>query len=103
MLVYSFACEAAGASRARHFLRPHLPEGRTIDAQTRAKPRRGNVFGCLKIESNFGAVVPADAGTRNHKCPCGAALERLSRSELTSVVMGPGVRRDDEWRERCLP
>jgi hypothetical protein len=37
------------------------------------------------------------AGTHNHKCPCCAMPERQSHRQLPQVVMGPSVRRDDEF------
>jgi hypothetical protein len=52
-----FAHGATGAVGARLSLRP-LSERGTRDGATRAKSRRGNVFGCLKTESANSAVVP---------------------------------------------
>jgi len=36
MLVFTFACEAAGAAGARHSLRPLISRERDVDSKTRA-------------------------------------------------------------------
>src|SRR5258706_7362451 len=53
--LFYFACEAAGASSARHSLRPLIPEGGTSLATFARKPRRDregmSVRRCLKCEA----------------------------------------------------
>src|SRR4051812_10821067 len=59
-MLFYFACEAAGALSARHSLRPLMFQMARATAKLGHAPReRGGV-------SNFG-VVPAHAGTHNHK------------------------------------
>jgi hypothetical protein len=105
------AREAAGAPSIRHSLRPLLfgcarNSGKTSGAW------RGEIAGvCLviaagslfeKLHQHIRCRPGLRAGTQNHRCPFCAALERLSLTQPISVVMGPGVRRDDERRNHAL-
>jgi hypothetical protein len=102
VLCFTFAREAAGALGTRHSPRP-LFSGRKIHAHLgRIAPRDCGVasgIGCLKFEPGieFTSSRPSEAraGTHSHRCRCYVWLEPPCLSPLTSVVMGPGVRRDD--------
>jgi hypothetical protein len=55
------------------------------------------VLGCLKNLHQHTRCRPGlRAGTHNRKCPCYQMLERQAQSQPTAVVVGPGVRRDDD-------
>ena len=66
--LFYFACEAAGASRARHSLRPLISEGATLRVNLARNARRDreavsrDACGCLKFESV--RIRGANAGLR---------------------------------------
>src|SRR5215475_15315558 len=55
-----------------------------------AKLRRNRVVRIL-------AVVPAKAGTHNHRMACCEGWSHSEPVQLSPVVMGPGLRRDDTF------
>src|SRR5450756_77308 len=64
--------------------------------------RRVVLFGCLKVEfiaRNPLGVVPANAGTHNHRRWFGSEISQHRLSTATARRMGPCVRRDDVERE----
>ena len=72
-VLFIFAPEAAGATSARHSLRP-LFSGRTILQNPDVVPPREawrrdlcRAVGDVELRQAFG-VVPAHAGTHNHRC-----------------------------------
>jgi hypothetical protein len=76
-----------------------LPSLRGARRSARLPTLRLNLLGCLKFESGikFTSSRPSEAraGTHSHRCRCYVWLEPQCLSPLTSVAMGPGVRRDD--------
>ncbi len=81
MLVLLFACEAAGASRARHFLRPLISLGEN-SSKTRAHSRRDIANLCLKYRHCEEPTGPAfgrsDDKLRDEAiqtCDCGTMLD----------------------------
>src|SRR5215212_3361951 len=58
-MLFYFACEAAGASRARHSLRPLISEGRTFPAKLGLAPRDRE--GVLEIPNQYSAVIASEA------------------------------------------
>src|SRR5258708_36116483 len=98
--LFYFACEAAGASRARHSLRPLISRGEVL-AKTRTHRAAGSRKlvcerrrCCLKIESATSSPRkrgPITTGIRGCTKVVG---QRLSKQATRR--MGPGVRRDDD-------
>jgi hypothetical protein len=114
--LFHFACEAAGATGTRHSLCPLL--SRVVGTRLgRVAPRDGGRLSTslrgaeATKQSRLTFAARWIASLRSQRRPgqakrepgpiitnvcCCAWLEPQSRSLLTSVVMGPGVRRDDE-------
>jgi hypothetical protein len=69
----------------------------------RGNPQAKNLFSVIGylqkragVRGDISAVVPANAGTHNHRCLWLRAGDRDCASIRSTEFMGPGVRRDDK-------
>jgi len=106
----TFAHEAAGAAGTRHSPRPLFFGAKdSSKARTHRAAGRCRVFGVVKlVEFRSGScvtfiVVPANAGTHNHRTLCCAKVVEQRLLKQPPRGMGPCVRRDDAERgcRRC--
>jgi hypothetical protein len=97
------AHETAGAARIRHSLRPLISEGENF-LQTSGATRRENAKAhpplSVKSQPHTRRRPGPEPGPISTNVSCCATLELQSLSPRSSVVVDPGVRRDDDERVR---